>query len=239
MAALAHRGVPRGRRARTARRRTRLRPRPPAFRAAPARRRDRARRPRCLAGCPAHRGCARPGGTAARRCRQRRPRGLARPTRRGRRRARRRPRPEARVPGVPGSRARARARGCEHGRDCALHTGHQRARTDRGRFLDVEQRKRDRGEGSRRRGSAAMKLRTWYQSLAEREQRMVLWGGCAAAVLLLAGLIWELGTSVKVAEDRVARRREDLAFIEAATPRIQTMPAARPGESLTIAVDRM
>ena len=84
-----------------------------------------------------------------------------------------------------------------------------------------------------------MKLRTWYQSLAEREQRMVLGGGCAAAVLLLAGLIWQLGTSVKVAEDRVARRREDLAFIEAATPRIQTMPAARPGESLTIAVDRM
>ena len=84
-----------------------------------------------------------------------------------------------------------------------------------------------------------MKLRTWYQSLAEREQRMVLWGGCAAAVLLLAGLIWQLGTSVRVAEDRVARRREDLAFIEAATPRIQTMPAARPGESLTIAVDRM
>jgi type II secretory pathway component PulM len=84
-----------------------------------------------------------------------------------------------------------------------------------------------------------VKLRDWYAGLAERERRMVLWGGSAAAVLLLTGFVWQLGTSVAVAEARVERRREDLAFIEAATPRLQSAPTARPGESLTIAVDRM
>ena len=84
-----------------------------------------------------------------------------------------------------------------------------------------------------------MKLQEWYLELAEREQRMVLWGGVAAAVLLLAGLIWQLGASVAKAEARVERRRQDLAFIESVTPRLQTLPAARAGEPLTIAVDRM
>jgi type II secretory pathway component PulM len=84
-----------------------------------------------------------------------------------------------------------------------------------------------------------VKLQDWYLGLAEREQRLVLWGSAATAVLLLAVLIWQLGASVAKAEERVERRRQDLAFIESVTPRLQTQPAARPGESLTIAVDRM
>lgn len=84
-----------------------------------------------------------------------------------------------------------------------------------------------------------MNLRAWYAGLDEREQRMVTFGGAAAVVLLVAGLIWKLGSAVSVAEDRVERRRQDLAWIESVTPRLQAAPAARPGESLTIAVDRM
>ncbi|HEX9706384.1 MAG TPA: type II secretion system protein GspM [Steroidobacteraceae bacterium] len=84
-----------------------------------------------------------------------------------------------------------------------------------------------------------MKLRDWYEGLAERERRLVLWGGGAAALLLLGALIWQLGASVAVAEERVERRRQDLAWIESVTPRLQAAPAARPGEPLTIAVDRM
>ncbi len=84
-----------------------------------------------------------------------------------------------------------------------------------------------------------MKLRDWYAGLAEREQRMVLWGGAAAAVLLLGGLIWQLGNAVVSADKRVEQRRQDLAWIESVTPRLQAAPAARPGEPLTIAVDRM
>ena len=84
-----------------------------------------------------------------------------------------------------------------------------------------------------------MKLRDWYEGLAERERRLVLWGGGAAALLLLGAVIWQLGASVAVAEERVERRRQDLAWIESVTPRLQAAPAARPGEPLTIAVDRM
>ncbi|MEX0735474.1 MAG: type II secretion system protein GspM [Steroidobacteraceae bacterium] len=84
-----------------------------------------------------------------------------------------------------------------------------------------------------------MTLRDWYTKLDEREKRLVLWGGSGAAVLLLAALIWQLGASVAVAEERVERRRQDLAWIESVTPRLQAAPAARPGEPLTIAVDRM
>lgn len=84
-----------------------------------------------------------------------------------------------------------------------------------------------------------MTLQEWYGALGEREQRMVGWGGAAAALLLVGGLAWKLGGAVAAAEERVARRREDLAFIEAVTPRLQAAPAARPGESLTIAVDRL
>jgi type II secretory pathway component PulM len=84
-----------------------------------------------------------------------------------------------------------------------------------------------------------MKLRDWYLGLSERDQWIALWGGAAAALLLLALLIWQLGASVASAEARVERRRADLAFIEAVTPRLQSMPAARANEPLTIAVDRM
>jgi type II secretory pathway component PulM len=84
-----------------------------------------------------------------------------------------------------------------------------------------------------------MKLQEWYAGLAERERRMLLWGGGAAVVLLLVGLVWKLGAAVTVAEERVERRRQDLAWIEDVTPRLQAAPAARPGESLAIAVDRM
>jgi type II secretory pathway component PulM len=84
-----------------------------------------------------------------------------------------------------------------------------------------------------------MNLREWHASLGEREQRVLAWGGAVAAVLLVAGLVWKLGDAVATAEERVARRREDLAFIEAATPRLQAVPAARAGESLAIAVDRL
>lgn len=84
-----------------------------------------------------------------------------------------------------------------------------------------------------------MTLRDWYAGLAERERKAVLWGSAAAACLLIIGLAWQFSASVAKAKERVDRRRQDLAYIEAATPMIQSLPAPRPGESLTIAVDRM
>ena len=48
-----------------------------------------------------------------------------------------------------------------------------------------------------------MTLRNWYAGLTERDQRMVLWGGTAAAALLLVALLWQLGASVATAQERV------------------------------------
>lgn len=84
-----------------------------------------------------------------------------------------------------------------------------------------------------------MKLRDWYGTLGERDQRVLTWGIAAAAVILVAGAIWKLGTAVAVAGERVEQKREDLAWIQAVTPRLQAAPAPRPGESLAIAIDRM
>ena len=83
-----------------------------------------------------------------------------------------------------------------------------------------------------------MIFRKWHSSLAERDQRMVTWGAAAAAVLLLVGGTWKLGSAADAAARRVEGKREQLAWIEAVTPRLQAMPAARAGESLAIAVDR-
>jgi len=84
-----------------------------------------------------------------------------------------------------------------------------------------------------------VKLQDWYRGLPERDQRIVLWGGAAASVLLVALLAWQLGASVASAEERVERRRQDLAFIETVAPRLQPLPSERSDEPLTIAIDRM
>lgn len=84
-----------------------------------------------------------------------------------------------------------------------------------------------------------MKPAEWYAALSERDRRVLVWGGSAAAVLLVAGLAWKLGNAVDAAATRVEGKRADLAYIESVTPRLQAMPAARPGESLAIAVDRL
>ena len=84
-----------------------------------------------------------------------------------------------------------------------------------------------------------MKVQEWYVGLSERDQRLALGGGAALGVLIAILVAWQLGASVARAEARVERRREDLAFIESVTPRLQAMPAGQTDEPLTIAIDRM
>jgi type II secretory pathway component PulM len=78
----------------------------------------------------------------------------------------------------------------------------------------------------------------WYRSLAEREQQAVLYGGIAAAALLLAGGLWGLESATSSIESRVTAKRADLAWMQAVAPRLQSMPAARPDESLALTVAR-
>lgn len=82
-----------------------------------------------------------------------------------------------------------------------------------------------------------MNLLEWHAALTERERRILGWGALAAALLLAAG-VWKLGNAAAAAALRVEGKREQLAWIEAVTPRLQAIPAARAGESLAIAVDR-
>ena len=78
----------------------------------------------------------------------------------------------------------------------------------------------------------------WYRSVAEREQQTVLYGGIAAAALLLVGGLWGLNSATAAAETRVATKRADLAWMQAVAPRLRSMPAPRPDESLALLVDR-
>lgn len=81
-----------------------------------------------------------------------------------------------------------------------------------------------------------MKALDWYRSLAERERKTVLFGGIAAAVLLLAGGLSYLEAATSAAEARLASKRADLAWMQAAAPRLQSMPKSR-GEPLPLVID--
>ena len=83
-----------------------------------------------------------------------------------------------------------------------------------------------------------MKLQEWYASLGERERRTILYGGILAAVLLVGGGVWKLGTAVEAAEVRVEAKQADLAWMQAVAPRLRAMPAQRSDESLPLLVDR-
>ena len=83
-----------------------------------------------------------------------------------------------------------------------------------------------------------MNVSDWYRSLAGRDRRTVLIGGIVAAVLLLAGGLWKLESATSAARERVASKTADLAWMQAAAPRLRSMPAARSDESLPLLVDR-
>ena len=83
-----------------------------------------------------------------------------------------------------------------------------------------------------------MRLADWYGTLAPREQKMVLYGGIAAAALLLIGGTWQLHASAAAASGRLEAKRADLAWMQAVAPRLQAMPAVRSDESLPLLVDR-
>jgi general secretion pathway protein M len=83
-----------------------------------------------------------------------------------------------------------------------------------------------------------MTIQTWYESLAERERKAVLYGGVLAVALLVLGGVWKLGSAVDAAQSRVESKRADLAWMQAVAPRLRAMPAQRPDESLPLLVDR-
>ncbi|MBX5463187.1 MAG: type II secretion system protein M [Steroidobacteraceae bacterium] len=81
-----------------------------------------------------------------------------------------------------------------------------------------------------------------FDTLSERERRMVTFGGIAAVVLLVVGVIMPLNQSVTRAQERVQKKQADLVWMQSVGPELAAAgpSVARPAtqESLLVVVDR-
>jgi len=77
-------------------------------------------------------------------------------------------------------------------------------------------------------------------ALSERERRMLLIGAVAAVGILVFGILIPLDRSVVRAQQRLARKHEDLAWMQLVAPEIGSLPPSPQanGESLLVIVDR-
>ena len=77
-------------------------------------------------------------------------------------------------------------------------------------------------------------------ALAPRERRLLLVGAAAAAAILIFGMLIPLDRSVTHAQQRLAKKRADLSWMQSVAPQIALLPpaAAANGESLLVIVDR-
>ena len=66
----------------------------------------------------------------------------------------------------------------------------------------------------------------WYNRLAERERRFVMFGGIGALLVIIFGVVWPLNTDIADARQRITVKQADLAYIQSVTPQLQ---AAGPG----------
>lgn len=92
--------------------------------------------------------------------------------------------------------------------------------------------------------SRITELRTWYRSLQQREQRVLLVGAVALGVLLVyAGLLHPYLASKRTLEQDMVDRQELLAWIRPAAAQIQSLRGQQPsgmpaGQSLLAVVDK-
>ena len=77
-------------------------------------------------------------------------------------------------------------------------------------------------------------------ALAPRERLLLLVGAVAAAAILIFGMLIPLDRSVTHAQQRLAKKRADLSWMQSVAPQIALLPpaAAANGESLLVIVDR-
>ena len=86
------------------------------------------------------------------------------------------------------------------------------------------------------------KLRAWYAGLQEREQRVVLIGAIALAlIVLVVGILLPMQSAVSGAVKAAATKREDLVWMRAHELEIRssTPPPADTGEAPVVLVDRV
>ncbi|HEV3183198.1 MAG TPA: type II secretion system protein M [Steroidobacteraceae bacterium] len=77
-------------------------------------------------------------------------------------------------------------------------------------------------------------------ALSPRERRLLLFGALALAAILIFGMLIPLDRSVAHAQQRLAKKRADLSWMQTAAPQIALLPpsAAANGESILVIVDR-
>jgi general secretion pathway protein M len=82
----------------------------------------------------------------------------------------------------------------------------------------------------------------WYQGLSARDQRMIRYGSIAAAIILIAAIVFPLQFGTRSARQRVEHKQADLAYMRRVAPTIAAagpMPAASATpESLVVLIDR-
>lgn len=79
-----------------------------------------------------------------------------------------------------------------------------------------------------------------FAALPVRQQRLVVGGIAAAIVLLIVAVLLPLDHSVSSAQQRLARKRADLVWMQGVAPELATAPAppSDSGESLLVIIDR-
>jgi type II secretory pathway component PulM len=80
-----------------------------------------------------------------------------------------------------------------------------------------------------------------FDTMTERELRMVQIGGVAVVLLLIFGVVLPLDSSVSKAKSRIARKQADLVWMKEVAPMLaanQPVQTANNGESLIVIVDR-
>jgi len=77
-------------------------------------------------------------------------------------------------------------------------------------------------------------------ALSPRERRLLLLGAIAAVAILIFGMLIPLDASVSHAQDRLAKKRADLSWMQSVAPQIAVIPppSTARGESLLVIVDR-
>jgi len=87
------------------------------------------------------------------------------------------------------------------------------------------------------------KLKNWYASLQQREQRVVAIGAIALGlIILIGGILMPLQSAVSRAVKGTDTRREDLAWMRVNAPEVRTFGAQLPadtGEAPVVLVDRV
>ncbi len=84
-------------------------------------------------------------------------------------------------------------------------------------------------------------LQRYLDRLGARERRVVIVGGALALLLALTSVVMPLQRKVTATDARIARKRDDLAWLRSMAPRLAGLAVNEPRplrESLVVVVDR-